>query len=110
MSNFASRTSAQDRDIQLEGRYRLDCGCCRSLLAHLLTHEEELVEAYREWARVRPGRVLDSEAVAAWEQDRFGAAADPASHGRLLFTIRQAMSAAKREHPGKGWLPYKEGE
>jgi hypothetical protein len=103
VTQFKSRPSQQDRDQQLEGRYTLGCGCCRSLLAHVLAHEEELSQAYRTWASSRSQRWPEHQAVVAWETDRFGAPADPAAHGRLMHVLRQEP-AAEREP----WLPYKE--
>lgn len=83
--------NSEDRDAAVEERYR-ECGCCASLLVRVSHHAEELVDEYLRWCRSQLiDKAFASHNLANWEEERFGAKAYGAAHGRLLFLVGQRV-------------------
>lgn len=80
--------SADERDQALEGRYDYEMGEASSTVAFVSDHRDELVVDFFAWRRRNPAIDGLWEAVARWEEMRFGARLEPAAHGILAFGIR----------------------
>lgn len=91
-----------ERDRQLESRYRLFCNgdvqpwedkpCCRSILQHVFYHWEELLAEYMQWVHTSHyDHAFDSDTLHRWEVERFGDRAYPSAHGVLLFHVKEKV-------------------
>jgi hypothetical protein len=88
----------EDRDAAVEEVYTAKpCMCCPSILAGVAGHRDGLVVEFMTWAQRRDvHEVHDSETLAQWERERFGARLYLAAHYVLLFGVRLARFGERR--------------
>jgi hypothetical protein len=92
-----------DRDQALEEIYTTrpcESSCCRSILASVDCHRDMLIAEYMSWCQSRAVREAhDSESLAQWERERFGARLYIAAHGVLLHAVAVARFGLRRPSP-----------
>jgi hypothetical protein len=92
--------SADDRDAASEDNYLTrPCprDCCQSILASISTHAEDLLQQYMQWVQRADVRdCYDSQVIAQWERERFGASLFPAAHGMICELVRVARFGEPR--------------
>ena len=88
--------TVDDRDAALEELYtdvgeRLGAAGIRDILAFVVEHHEDLVVEYMRWCLDRHAQeVYDSETLAQWEREKFGARLYVAGHKVLLYRVKVA--------------------
>lgn len=97
--------SIEERDEAVEEIYTTrpcEPSCCRSILAGVAAHRDELVTQYMHWCYERQVREAhDSETVAQWEKERFGARLYVAAHAVLLYGVRVARFGERNPRPAR---------